>query len=117
MPYQGLLDRLVHSGRGVNGALLLDATGEAIVESGARGDAQRLIGAYLGLALVEAREAVRTHQAGRILSLVGRFEGGAVIVRPLKDNYFLVVSLEPSARLASVVADSAVTQERLNAEL
>jgi predicted regulator of Ras-like GTPase activity (Roadblock/LC7/MglB family) len=117
MPYQVLLNRLVDSVRGASGALLLDATGDVIVESGTRGDVQRLIGAYLGIALGQARAALRAQRGGEVLSLVGRFERASMIVRPLKDGYILVVALDGPARLAHALAESARAQERLNAEL
>jgi predicted regulator of Ras-like GTPase activity (Roadblock/LC7/MglB family) len=117
MPYQVLLDRFVDSVSGASGALMLDATGDVIVESGTRGDTQRLIGAYLGIALGQARGALRAQRGGEVLSLVGRFERGSVIVRPLKDGYFLVVALDGSAPVAHALAESARVQERLNAAL
>ena len=51
VPYQRLLDHLLHAVRGTQAALLLDAQGELVVEAGTRDVRHRLIGAYQGIGL------------------------------------------------------------------
>ena len=117
MPYQALLDRLVGSVDGALGALLLDANGEVVVEAGHRQERHRLIGAYQGLALARARELQDHYSTGEILHILCRYSGGHVIVRPLKDGYYLVVALSATANVGQGVHRSAETQERIDAEL
>ena len=42
---------------------------------------------------------------------------GVVVLRPLKDGYYLVLSLPPDGRLAEGIHHSERAQERLNREL
>jgi predicted regulator of Ras-like GTPase activity (Roadblock/LC7/MglB family) len=117
MPYQRLLEGLVAAVGGAEAALMLDATGEVVVEAGERSERQRLIGAYQGLVLDTARRALWRAERGTLRLLVGRYRGGAVVLRPLKDGYYLVLSLGPEASVALAVQRSAETQERVDREL
>ena len=49
--------------------------------------------------------------------MVCRYAWGSVILRPLKDGYYLVLSLSSDASLAQAIRHSAVAQEDLDAEL
>jgi predicted regulator of Ras-like GTPase activity (Roadblock/LC7/MglB family) len=114
MPYQSILERLVTSVDGAQGALLLDASGEVVVEAGERGERQRLIGAYQGIALARAREVDGRWETGEISHILCRYSEGHVILRPLKDGYYLVVSLVRSANVGLGLLRSAESQERMN---
>jgi predicted regulator of Ras-like GTPase activity (Roadblock/LC7/MglB family) len=117
MPYQALLDGLVRSVVGVRGVLLLDAEGEVVVQAGERGDAQRLLGAYHGIALAQVRRSHARLACGSVEYVLGRFTGGDVIVRPLKDGYYIVVALGPGANVGRGLHRSAELQRRMNARL
>lgn len=117
MPFQALLDELIRSVPGAQAALLLDALGERVVEAGERDYRHRLIGAYQGIALNRAREASARHDVGMICYLLGRYRCGTLILRPLKDGYYLVVSLAPGGIVGKGVERSRLVQERMNAEL
>jgi len=117
MPYKGLLERLVSTVKGAQTALLLDSTGEVVVGAGDLGEGPRLIGAYQGIALARAREVDNRYSTGEIHHILCRYAGGNVILRPLKDGYYLVVSLVETANVGLGLHHSAETQERMNAEL
>lgn len=117
MPYQRLLDHLVQCVAGAEGGLLLDATGEVVVEAGNRHERHRLIGAYQGIALARARAVADRHSTGQIRHLVCRYSDGSVILRPLKDGYYLVLSLGPGANVGQGLHRSEAMQHRMNAEL
>jgi predicted regulator of Ras-like GTPase activity (Roadblock/LC7/MglB family) len=117
MPYRKLLEGLVGSVHGARAALLLDDEGEVVLEAGERADRHRLIAAYQGIALATARRALTRLAVGGLQYIVGRYQAGHVIVRPLKDGYFLVISLASDANLAHGVHRSAETQQRMNLEL
>ena len=117
MPYRMLLETLVGSVQGARAALLLDRVGEVVVEAGERADRHRLIAAYQGIALATARRSLARLAAGELHYLLWRCEAGHVIVRPLRDDYYLVVSLASDGDLAHGIHRSAETQERMNAEL
>jgi predicted regulator of Ras-like GTPase activity (Roadblock/LC7/MglB family) len=116
MPYQRLIDELTGEA-GVQGALLLDSEGEVAVEAGARDVRHRLIGAYQGIALAVAKRTMRQYDIGSIRYIVCRYEEGQLILRPLKDGYFLIVSFAPGANLPRGLHRSEHIQEQLNAAL
>jgi predicted regulator of Ras-like GTPase activity (Roadblock/LC7/MglB family) len=117
MPYLGVLERLLKAIRGAQGALLLDQLGEVVVEAGARDWRHRLIGAYQGIALATAERTTERYAIGRVSHILCRYLWGTVILRPLKDGYYLVVSMAPDASLAEGLRHSAAAQERMNEEL
>ena len=117
MPYKEILEDLVRSVDRVEGALLLDSTGELVVSSGQAGTRHQLIGAYQGIVLAQAQRVGARHALGDVRYLLWRHGRGSVIVRPLKDGYYLVVSVAPEGDVARGLDRSASVQERLNAEL
>lgn len=116
MPYQRLLDGLV-SLPGAQGALLLDAEGERVVEAGARDHRHRLIGAYQGIALTKVRRTAERYRLGPVRHLVCRYDWGTVILRPLKDGYYLILSLAPEAAVGPAVFHTERAQEEMNQAL
>jgi predicted regulator of Ras-like GTPase activity (Roadblock/LC7/MglB family) len=117
MPYQSLLDSLVRSVDGSRGAVLLDANGEVVVESGERHERHRLIGAYQGIVLARARDVKDRYAMGEIRHIVCRYTEGHVVSRPLRDGYYLILALSTSANVGQALHRSAETAERMNAEL
>jgi predicted regulator of Ras-like GTPase activity (Roadblock/LC7/MglB family) len=117
MPYQSLLDSLVRSVAGATGALLLDSEGEPVVESGARDHRHRLIGAYQGIALAKLRRIGERFETGALRFLLCRYVEGTVVLRPLKDGYYLVLSLADGGNLGQGLRRSEQTQALLDAEL
>jgi predicted regulator of Ras-like GTPase activity (Roadblock/LC7/MglB family) len=117
MPYQRLLDTLVGSVAGAHAALLLDGTGEVVLESGSKDDRYRLIGAYQGIVLAHARKAAVYCDSGGLELVIARYDLGAVVLRPLKDDYYLVLCLGRDANMALALLHSADTERRMNAAL
>ena len=117
MPYLVVLQRLLQAVAGAQAALLLDPQGEVVVEAGVRDDRHRLIGAYHGIALSTAQRATERYDVGKLSHVLCRYAWGSVILRPLKDGYYLLVSLTPAASLPVCVHYSARAQESLNAEI
>lgn len=114
MPYQSLLDRLTRAVAGVRGALLLDQTGELVLSSGSPDESQHLLAAYHGIALAALHRMASRYQMGAVELVVCRYERGHVILRPLRDGYYLVFSLVPDADLARALRQSALAQGQLN---
>ena len=117
MPYRQILEDLVRSVERVEGALLVDATGELVIASAGIGVRHQLIGAYQGIVLAQAQRLAARHALGEVRYLLWRHRGGSVIVRPLKDGYFLVVNVAPEGDVARGLFRSAAVQARLNEEL
>jgi predicted regulator of Ras-like GTPase activity (Roadblock/LC7/MglB family) len=116
MPYQRLLDELVHS-MDAHGALLLDSEGEVVAEGGVRDRRHRLIGAYQGLALAAARRTLERHGGGAIDYILCQYTEAIIIMRPLKDGYYLILSLPPDGRVGEGLHRSGRTRESLDREL
>ncbi len=117
MVFQSVLSALCRSIEGVQGALLLDAAGEVVVESRTGDERLRLIGAYHGIALAAARRATERYATGAIEYLVSRHASGTVVSRPLKDDYYLILSLARDAPVAVAIHRSAQAQREINAEI
>jgi predicted regulator of Ras-like GTPase activity (Roadblock/LC7/MglB family) len=115
--YQALLEDLVKTVRGAEAALLLDAEGEVVVETGPRSERHRLIGAYQGLVLAKVLQVGERYEMGKLDYVLRRHHGGTVVLRPLKDGYYFVVSLADGTPVGHCLHQSARTQERLNEEL
>ena len=116
MPYQSLLDELMTTAVGAQGAVLLDSEGEVVVEAGAKDFRHRLIGAYQGIALHTAHRTLGSYAEG-IRYLLCRFTWGTVVLRPLRDGYYLMLSLQPDAPLGLGLHHTEVTQLRMDEHL
>ncbi|HEX6739769.1 MAG TPA: roadblock/LC7 domain-containing protein [Vicinamibacteria bacterium] len=114
MPYQSLLDGLMRAVPGGRGALLLDETGELVLAAGSRDESQHLMGAYQGIALTTLRKVAARYEMGGIEYVLCRYRHGHVILRPLREGYYLVFSLLPGADLARGLRQSALAQGQLN---
>jgi predicted regulator of Ras-like GTPase activity (Roadblock/LC7/MglB family) len=117
VPYRRILEELLSRVKGATSALLLDAQGELVVGAGSLDERQRLIGAYAGISLGMALRGVEHQEAGRIRQLLWRHERGSVVLCPLKDGYYLVLSLGPHALLAAGVHHAEEAHRRLDEEI
>ena len=117
MVYQSVLTKLCDAVRGSQGAIMLDGGGEIVVEAGAPDDRLRLIGAYQGIAFAAVKRTAERYGTGRIESLVSRYAWGAVILRPLNDDYYFVLAVGPEASVGLAVHRSLEAQAVLNAEI
>jgi predicted regulator of Ras-like GTPase activity (Roadblock/LC7/MglB family) len=117
MPYRSVLERLVRAVPGVQAALMLDSEGEVVVETGPREDRLRLIGAYQGIALATARRTASRYAGGPITYMLSRYAWGQVILRPLKDGYYMILSLAPDAAAGPGLHHSELAQAHLDQEL
>lgn len=102
---------------GAEGALLLDSEGEVVVQSGTGAFRHRLIGAYQGISLSVARRIGASHGTGALQSMICRYSGASLILRPLKDGYYFVLALAPGGRLADAVRRSESARRRIDQEL
>jgi predicted regulator of Ras-like GTPase activity (Roadblock/LC7/MglB family) len=117
VPYLVILQRLIQAVAGSLSALLLDAQGEVVVEAGKKDDQSRLIAAYQGIGLASVQRSTERYEVGTIGHILCRYAEGSVILRPLKDGYYLVFSLSAAASVAAGLHHSARAQESLNVEI
>src|SRR5215510_4547692 len=102
---------------GARVALLLDETGELVLSAGRPDETQHLLGAYQGIALANLRRICARYQAGEVEYVLCRYQRGHVILRPLREGYYLVLSLQAEADVPVGLHHSATVQTRLNEEL
>jgi predicted regulator of Ras-like GTPase activity (Roadblock/LC7/MglB family) len=117
MVYRKILDELVAAVAGSDGALLLDANGEVIEGTGAADERLQLIAAYQGIALSSAQKTSARYDIGSIEYLLCRYKAGSVILRPLKEGFYLMLALGPEASVAQGLRHSDSARERLDAEM
>jgi predicted regulator of Ras-like GTPase activity (Roadblock/LC7/MglB family) len=117
LPYLAILERLLQAVAGAQAALLLDPSGEVVVQAGERDFRHRLIGAYQGIALGAAQRGAERAEVGRIGQVSCRYDQGTVVLTSLKDGYYLVVSLATGVSPASGQWHSAEARLALDAEL
>jgi predicted regulator of Ras-like GTPase activity (Roadblock/LC7/MglB family) len=115
--YERFLDKLLASVKGSQAALLMDSEGELVVQVGQREERHRLIGAYQGLALAQLYRVAEKCDAGAVHYVIRRHEGGNVLVRPLKDGYYLVLSMAGDAPTGPAVHFSGRLMSEINEEL
>ena len=85
-----------------------------VAEAGASDERRRLIAIYQGIALAAVRRTLRPLRAGDIQYVLTRYEVETLILRPLREGYFVMVSLGPGADVALGVHRSAAAQDRMN---
>jgi hypothetical protein len=87
---------------------------EVVAEAGAGDERYRLIAIYQGIVLSAARRGLRPVVTGEIDYLLSRYDAGIVIVRPLRDGYYVVVAVRPGSDVGSGLRRSAAAQARMN---
>jgi predicted regulator of Ras-like GTPase activity (Roadblock/LC7/MglB family) len=117
MPYARILEGLIQSIPGARAALLLDGDGEVVVEAGARDERHRLIAAYQGITLMSLRRLAGRYHWGGVRYVVLRYQQGSLILRPLRDAYYLLVTLAPDALVAEGLHHTDSAQALMNLEI
>jgi predicted regulator of Ras-like GTPase activity (Roadblock/LC7/MglB family) len=117
MPYARILQDLIQCTRGARAALLLDGDGEVVVEAGERDERHRLIAAYQGITLMSLRRLAGRYEWGGVRHVVLRYQEGSLIVRPLRDAYYLLVALSPDAPVAEGLHRTGFAQDLMDREI
>ncbi|MEO8217505.1 MAG: hypothetical protein ABI718_10535 [Acidobacteriota bacterium] len=98
MPFRTVLRNLIDSVDGAMGAMFLDYEGEAVevVSNGNRHDF-KIIGAYQGIFLYQARKICRDTRQGTPLRFALQLEEITILTRTMADGYYLVLVLGRNA--------------------
>lgn len=119
MPFHYLLTNLLVDVPGAQGAAFLDAEGEVVdfVTRGATPYELKLEGAYHGIFLRRARHMLSLAEAGDLERLLISGRQMRVVSRSLRDEYYLVLVLEPWAPVEAAAPAIQRTVDALNAEI
>jgi len=102
VPFQQILRELLDNTPGALGAVFLDRAGEPVelwtervFDIGA--DSLRAIGAYQGVYLSQLKRLCERTSAGRLQRFTIDFQHARVLSSDLKEGYYLVLVIEPTA--------------------
>lgn len=118
MPFTAILKELVFRIEGAEGAIVIEADGEA-VQWFARGDDEllRLRAAYVALAAQACRDLIKSLGFANEGAMVLRYEGASFVVAELESNYLLILALDARANIGQALAKIQAAAARLLAEL
>jgi hypothetical protein len=115
MPYQSLLKKLLEQVEGAVGAGFADYEGETVQLLGEFTDFEHRVHiACQGLLLEQIKKAHQTHLPPPAV-VVCKYQFGALLIKPLKDGYYLVLTLahpEQTARAIRHLEDTARVLEQ-----
>jgi len=115
MPYTHILKRLLESVEGAVGVGFVDQEGETIQLEGQLEDySHRLHLAYQGI-LVDSLKEI--HQKESLSWLISVHQRVTIVVQPLKNAYFLVLTLEHRKDLHKALKRLEEAAQELNQEL
>lgn len=115
MPYTSVLKRLLERVEGAVGVGFVDHDGETIHLEGRLEDyAHRLHLAYLGILAQNLKEI---HQEESLSWLISAYQRLTVVVKPLKNAYFLALTLEHRKDLYKALKHLEEAAQELNQEL
>ena len=115
MPYTYILKRLLENVEGAVGVGFVDHEGETIQLQGRLEDySHRIHLAYQGILVHNLNEI---HQEESLSWLISVYQRLTMVVKPLKNAYFLVLTLEHRKDLAKALKHLEEAAQELNQEL
>lgn len=119
MPFQYLLTNLLVDVPGAQGAIFLDPEGESVefVTRRATPYELKLEGAYHGIFLRRAARLARVVNGGALATVSLSGTHLRVMSRRLKDDYYVVLVMDPSSPLALAAVAMDRVGEALNREI
>jgi predicted regulator of Ras-like GTPase activity (Roadblock/LC7/MglB family) len=104
VPFKALLKELVSSVEGAEGAIFVEADGEA-VQWYTRGEGERLQlrAAYLAVMLQALRATAERLGVGEVTHLVLEYEGARFVVAEIGRGYFIALELDSSANIGQAI--------------
>ena len=97
MPFKKIIRELVDSTPGATGAIFVDWEGEAVDQFTLDNDAHhiKVVGAHKGVILSLINDVGKATDDSRVDSVIMRMENYGVIMAPVKDGYFVAMTLKP----------------------
>lgn len=118
MPFRRIMQELVESVEGAQGAIFLDKDGEAVQwypeEEGKR---LCLRGAYLAVTVQSCRKSLEKLYLGKIKHLLVEYEDAQFVIEEVDEGYFILLELSPSANLGQALDRIQPTVVKLQQEI
>jgi len=96
MPFKNLLQEMLDRLPGAMGAIIADWEGEAVDQVALLdGYEIKVFGAYKGIILTRLRDALKRLDGGQLEEVIIQYENAQALVKPLSDDYFLVLTVGP----------------------
>ncbi len=94
MPFKSRLNKLLDGVPGALGAIIIDWEGEAVDQAARIGEYDiKLLGAHKGIILNLLRQMLARIDGGELEELIIRTDRSKILLAPLNQEYFLVLSL------------------------
>ncbi len=102
MPFKKIMKELVEGTPGAGGAIFVDWEGEAVEQYSLDGDSYRLkvIGAHKGVMLKLIDDAQKAINNDTVNSVTIRMNNFHVLMAPVKEGYFVAMTLDSNAVLS-----------------
>ncbi len=118
MPFKNLLQGMLDQLPGAVGAIIADWEGEAVDQVARMDDFEiKVIGAHEGIILTQLRQALQRLDGGALEEVQIHFEHGKVLIAPLSEDYFLVLTIEPDVMIGKAAFVMRRSAEQLRLEI
>jgi predicted regulator of Ras-like GTPase activity (Roadblock/LC7/MglB family) len=118
LPFTAILKELVENVDGAEGAIFLEADGEA-VQWFAKGDAEllKLKAAYVALTTNLCRDVSQTANLTTQGTMLIAYEGASFLVNELTNGYMVMLEMQPMANIGQAMHRIKTTTAKLQREL
>jgi predicted regulator of Ras-like GTPase activity (Roadblock/LC7/MglB family) len=100
MPFKNLLQEMLEHLPGAVGAIIADWEGEAVDQVARMDDFElKVLGAHKGIILTQLRQALQRLDGGALEEVLIHFEQAKVLITPLTEDYFLVLTVGPEVMI------------------
>lgn len=119
MPFKKIMGNLVDSTLGATGAIFLDWEGEAVEQYSTNDDTYHLkvLGAHNGVILGLISNAQAIDEKSKVECVSIKMENFSVIMAPVDDEYFVVLTIKPGSSLSRARYGIRHTAKALMAEM
>jgi predicted regulator of Ras-like GTPase activity (Roadblock/LC7/MglB family) len=116
--FTALLKELVCGVEGGEGAIFLDADGEAVQwYSKAAGERLRLRAAYIAVMLQACQAAAQRLELGGLQHMVIEYDGAKFVIEEIERGYFIILELSQSANVGQALYHIKPAVEALRREI
>lgn len=118
MPFSKILNRMVESVEGAQGAIFLDGDCEYVQYSGHIDSFRhKLMGAYQGILIGLIRKSIAKLRVSGLDKIVTEYESAKFITKNLRGDYFMVLVMDSTGNIGQGIREMDRTAERINEEI